>query len=153
MLFCQVIETREESDLVQMRAFVHSIQSATALTSEAGKMHLLFQALYNVASHYVEMSQTQTQPGLGLGQAQAQANVQMNDYLAALGFANMGSRGGGHDAQPAEAESVPGDHASLAGPAALQQEGVDISWMMGDWLHNNQAMMELLQFSDYIVEH
>ncbi|EFX04895.1 c6 zinc finger domain containing protein [Grosmannia clavigera kw1407] len=149
VLFCQVIETQDESDLVQMQAFVYSIQSATALSSEAGKMHLLFQALYNVASHYVEMSRTQMQAGQGLDYTQA--SVQMNDYLAALGFSNMASRVGGSDAQPAEEQPVPGDHTSTVG-SVPPQDGGEMGWMMGGWLHDNQAMVELMQFSDYIAE-
>lgn len=111
VLFCQVIETRDRTDLARLQGFVVSIQSSN--TREGGvsepvdRLCRLFQVLYSVASHYVEsyyasgaQSSGEYHPGGmgGGGTALAQSDMYqgvpiastaltgIDSYLAALGF-------------------------------------------------------------------
>lgn len=55
VVFCHVIETRDEADIARLGAFVASIQPAAAASDAAAKLHRLLQVLHGVAARWVEL--------------------------------------------------------------------------------------------------
>lgn len=153
ILFCQVIETRNQSDLVLMQGFVTSIQKAPAVSEGASKIHHLFQTLYNVACHYIDLSQSQVQLN------NVHANVQMNAHLTALGFMPRDADQdpntlldpilGCPQALPGQltqnAFMSPGSAQGTAGPTS-------ILWMLDDWYSSNPALMSMVYGTDLTLE-
>ncbi|KAK4139899.1 fungal-specific transcription factor-like protein [Dichotomopilus funicola] len=134
VIFCQVIETRDKSDLARLEAFVNSLLPHISASEAVEKLRRLFQALYSVASQYVE-SQTGA-PGV-----QHQAST-VDTCLVALGFPaqpNLGLQ---------EAPSVPAGEES-ASEAAFQRGVNPMIWMgtgtdLEDWFYSNQEMLSFL---------
>ncbi|KAH6952454.1 fungal-specific transcription factor domain-containing protein [Ilyonectria sp. MPI-CAGE-AT-0026] len=117
---CVVMETQNQTDLTHLHAFVTSIQPAPTVSDAASRMHRLFQVLCSVALRYVEF-RISTPQG-----CQTQASVQMNTYLATLGFPLAGL---------SEGQMAP------ANPMMTMANGAQLE----DWFYSNQAIMELLQ--------
>ncbi|KAJ4255400.1 hypothetical protein NW762_009395 [Fusarium torreyae] len=149
VVFCQVIETQDQTDLARLHSFCTSIESSIPLSDAAAKTHRLFQVLYTVALRYIEF-RTTTPPA-----DQTQASAELNTYLAALGFPPAGlNNGGQQQAQmnPAQggAFSQPlGDLSMLDGTEG-QRGANPMMWMgntaqLGEWFNSNQQMMELLE--------
>ena len=101
VLFCQVIETKDRTDLSRLQAFVVSIQSRNggngSVSEAVDRLCRLFQVLYSVASHYVEShtsgssytggsggGEDQIFQGSGIGGIGTMTGI--DSYLAALGF-------------------------------------------------------------------
>lgn len=141
VLFCQVIETRDQTDLARLHIFLTSVQSAPTFSDAAGKMYRLFQVLYSVALRYTEL-QNSTPPV-----EQAQASMEMDNYLAALGFPSMIFDG----QQQAQATGfAQGDLLQGTGGTSVNP----MMWMsntaqLEDWFNSNQQMMGLLQESNF----
>ncbi|KAF5010763.1 hypothetical protein FDECE_3093 [Fusarium decemcellulare] len=149
VVFCQVIETQDQTDLALLHSFCTSMESSIALSEAAAKMHRLFQVLYTLALRYIEF-RTCTPPA-----DQTQASAELNTYLAALGFppagldnrqqqtTTMGPAQGGAFGQPL------GDVGMLDGTEG--QRGANTMMWMGntaqleEWFNSNQQMMELLE--------
>ncbi|KAH6691446.1 fungal-specific transcription factor domain-containing protein [Plectosphaerella plurivora] len=146
VIFCNVIETQDQMDLARLHEFVTSIQSAPTVSDAAGKMHRLFQVLYSVALRYIEF-RVSTPP-----EGQMQASAEMDTYLAALGLppqqsqhtgaADFGAAGFGTDPM---GDDAMGD---------VQRTGFPTMWMgngaqLDDWFYSNQAMMGLMQQSNF----
>ncbi|KAH7142024.1 fungal-specific transcription factor domain-containing protein [Dactylonectria macrodidyma] len=120
VIFCQVIETQNKTDLAHLHTFVTSIQSALTVSDAASRMHRLFQVLHSVALRYVEF-RICTPHG-----CQTQASAEMNTYLAALGFLVAGLSEG---------------QRAAANPMMTMGNETQLE----DWFYSNQAIMELLE--------
>ena len=149
VVFCQVIETQDQTDLARLHSFCTSVETTITLSDAAAKTHRLFQVLYTVALRYIEF-RTTTPPA-----DQTQASAELNNYLAALGFPPTGLNNGGQqpsqmDATQAGSFSQPlGDMGMLDG-AEGQRGANTMMWMgntaqLGEWFNSNQQMMELLE--------
>lgn len=143
VLFCQVIETRDQSDLARLHIFLTSLQSAPSFSDAAGKMYRLFQVLYSVALRYTEL-QNSTPPV-----EQAQASLEMDNYLAALGFPSMT-----FDAQQQPQVTGFEQGALLQGTDVRGGSVNPMMWMgnsaqLEDWFNSNQQMMGLLQETNF----
>lgn len=84
VLFCNIMETQNQSDLDLFGAFLSSIESASAVSEPAAKMHRLFQVLYNIAARYIQLQmqsdagQTEAQLAtLGLPRARTWSTAQL----------------------------------------------------------------------------
>ncbi|KAJ0296291.1 hypothetical protein COL516b_011701 [Colletotrichum fioriniae] len=175
VIFCQVIETSDTSDLARLQGFVASIQGAKEFTEASARLCRLFQVLYNVAFRYVEM-RSQGSGGGGGGsssgnnnnhQQQQQSEEQgqeMDKYLTALGFPPAS----GHPQQHAQQSSDVGSeqmsgmtsggaedgmNGAGAGSGALNQ----MMWMgnaaqLEDWFYSNQQMMGLVEDDDSFLQ-
>jgi hypothetical protein len=137
VLFCQVIETRDRTDLARLEGFIASLQPHTASTEAVDKLRRLFQVLYSVASQYVGSQ-------AGATSDEQQPSVEVDTCLAALGFPSQPVPGQ-HEAGYLPHGSV-GDFSDQA-----FQRGVNpMIWMgngtqLEDWFYNNQQMMTLLE--------
>ncbi|KAK7425531.1 hypothetical protein QQZ08_007972 [Neonectria magnoliae] len=144
VIFCQVIETQNQTDLAYLHAFVTSIQSAPTVSDAAARMHRLFQVLYSVALRYVEFRTSTPQT------CQAKASAEMDSYLAALGFPFAGLGDGQQhqlQQQPHSGfEQGAGDGMGEGRrPSASPVMSMGNGTQLEDWFNSNQAMMELLQ--------
>ncbi|KAF4963536.1 hypothetical protein FSARC_8473 [Fusarium sarcochroum] len=149
VVFCQVIETQDQTDLARLHSFCTSMESSIPLSDAAAKTHRLFQVLYTVALRYIEF-RTTTPPA-----DQTQASAELNTYLAALGFPPAGLNNGGQQqaqmnpAQAGEFSQPLGDLNMLDGTEG-QRGANTMMWMgntaqLGEWFNSNQQMMELLE--------
>ena len=136
VLFCQIIETRDQTDLARLHAFMTSIQNAPSFSDAAAKMFRLFQVLYSVALRYIECQNSAPQ------KQQTQASAELDNYLAALGFPSAGFDGGQQQQQATE----------CANGGIVDGMGMNnpMRWMgpsaqLDDWFSRNQQMMGLLQ--------
>ncbi|EXF81720.1 fungal specific transcription factor [Colletotrichum fioriniae PJ7] len=173
VIFCQVIETSDTSDLARLQGFVASIQGAKEFTEASARLCRLFQVLYNVAFRYVEMRSQGSGGGGGSSgnnnnqQQQQQSEEQgqeMDKYLTALGFPPAS----GHPQQHAQQSSDVGSeqmsgmtsggaedgmNGAGAGSGALNQ----MMWMgnaaqLEDWFYSNQQMMGLVEDDDSFLQ-
>lgn len=140
------METRDQTDLARLDAFVHSIESASTLSAPAGKMHGLFQALYKIAARYIALATQLNQEEPPLPETEAQ--------LAAIGFphAQLHSQSSNPldvmATQLFDGQSNIGDTSS---DTHLGQSSVNPMFWMGNgaqlenWLYDNQMSMESLQ--------
>ncbi|KAK4149344.1 hypothetical protein C8A00DRAFT_18946 [Chaetomidium leptoderma] len=136
VLFCQVIETKDRTDLIRLEAFVASLQPHPTVTEAVDKFRRLFQVLYNVASQYVESQ-------AGVGRDDQQSSTEVDTCLAAFGFPS----------HPIPGQQQAGYLAGAMGDASDQafQRGVNpMIWMgngtqLEDWFYNNQQMITLLE--------
>lgn len=159
VIFCNVIETQDQTDLARLHEFITSIQTAPTISEAAGKMHRLFQVLYSVALRYIEF-RVSTPP-----ENQMQASAEMDTYLAALGLPAAGGPG---MMQPMQQQQQQQQHAAAAdfgfgsadgmgGDDAMgdvQRTGFPTMWMgngaqLDDWFYSNQAMLGLMQQSSF----
>ncbi|KAK4448419.1 fungal-specific transcription factor domain-containing protein [Podospora aff. communis PSN243] len=152
VLFCQVIETRDQTDLSRLQAFVTSISrpESTSLTSEPEteaitKVRKLFQVLCHIAQHYVDAYTTDSSSSSGMAKVyhshtQSTGNTEIDSYLATLGF---------------PAQGIPNNQQQQQEQQQLQQSeepgGVNPMLWMGsgtqleDWFYSNQQMMDFLE--------
>ncbi|KAF4441897.1 hypothetical protein F53441_11857 [Fusarium austroafricanum] len=149
VVFCQVIETQDQTDLARLHSFCTSLETTIPLSDAAAKTYRLFQVLYTVALRYIEF-RTTTPPA-----DQTQASAELNNYLAALGFPPAGLSSGGQEPahiNPAQAGAFSqplGDMGMLDG-AEGQRGANTMMWMgntaqLGEWFNSSQQMMELLE--------
>ncbi|GKU01982.1 hypothetical protein FLAG1_03094 [Fusarium langsethiae] len=149
VVFCQAIETQDQSDLARLHNFCTSVETTITLSDAAAKMHRLFQVLYTVALRYIEFRTTTPTAD------QTQASAELNTYLAALGFPPAGLSNGGQQPSPMDAAQAGafsqtlGDMGMLDG-AEGQRGANTMMWMgntaqLGEWFNSNQQMMELLE--------
>ncbi|KAG8669090.1 hypothetical protein FPOAC1_008478 [Fusarium poae] len=149
VVFCQAIETQDQSDLARLHNFCTSVETTITLSDAAAKMHRLFQVLYTVALRYIEFRTTTPTAD------QTQASAELNTYLAALGFPPAGLNNGGQQPSPMDATQAGafsqtlGDMGMLDG-AEGQRGANTMMWMgntaqLGEWFNSNQQMMELLE--------
>jgi hypothetical protein len=124
VLFCNVMETRDQHDLSLLHSFIDSIHSASTISSHAAKMHGLFRVLHNIARHYV-----------------TQLGPETDAQLAAMGFP--------HVRQYGTADSLGDVHSQVFGePSGVAEGGVDPMFWMGNgaelesWLFENQVEVE-----------
>ncbi|KAK3301852.1 uncharacterized protein B0T15DRAFT_442060 [Chaetomium strumarium] len=134
VLFCQVIETKDRTDLDRLHAFVSSLQlekvdSSGGVSDAIDKLRRLFQVLYSVATQYVDQSHTEAH----------QPSMEVDTCLAALGF-------------PSSQGSIIGfgDFTSGTSSAAFQRGVNPMIWMgngaqLEDWFYSNQQMMAFLE--------
>nr|RBR02749.1 hypothetical protein FVER53263_04892 [Fusarium verticillioides] len=149
VVFCQVIETQDQTDLARLHSFCTSLETTIQLSDAAAKTYRLFQVLYTVALRYIEF-RTSTPPA-----DQTQASAELNNYLAALGFPPAGLDNGvqqsAHmDPSQAGAFSQPLGDMSMLDGADGQRGANTMMWMgntaqLGEWFNSSQQMMELLE--------
>ncbi|KAF5658365.1 C6 transcription factor [Fusarium heterosporum] len=149
VVFCQVIETQDQTDLARLHSFCTSLDTTIPLSDAAAKTHRLFQVLYTVALRYIEFRTTTPPPD------QTQASVELNNYLTALGFPPAGLGIGGQQAsqmnpdQNSAFSQQLGD-VGMPDDAEGQRGANTMMWMgntaqLGEWFNSNQQMMELLE--------
>ncbi|KAH6955203.1 fungal-specific transcription factor domain-containing protein [Fusarium avenaceum] len=149
VVFCQVIETQDQTDLARLHSFCTSMETSIPLSDAAGKTHRLFQVLYTVALRYIEFRTTSPPP------EQTQASAELNNYLAALGFPPAGINNGGHQATPMNPDQTgafpqPLGDMGMIDDAEGQRGANTMMWMgntaqLEEWFNSNQQMMELLE--------
>lgn len=148
VIFCQVLETHDRTDLDRLGAFVDSIKSAPGVSDAAQMMHGLSQSLYLVALEYLKLSESESLS------EDMQACVETEMCLAALGLpycgANMGTesqlverrRGYGPDfSQFMNASGWPdagsSDQQRMMNPMAGARNMANLE----DWIHFGYAAM------------
>ncbi|RTE75149.1 hypothetical protein BHE90_010393 [Fusarium euwallaceae] len=151
VLFCHIIEARDQADLDRLGNFVASIQPAADISEAAAKLHRLFQLLHSVALRYLELHASTPDDG------QAEASGEIDRYLAALGLPSSAGQGlqgsfvqsmgsdfsqGGLDMAGANT----GDGQGLINPMMPVRNGADLE----HWLYNNQAMWALMEKPDLL---
>ncbi|OHW96910.1 fungal specific transcription factor domain-containing protein [Colletotrichum incanum] len=152
VIFCQVIETQEKTDLNRLGAFVASIQPAAAASDAAAKLYRLFQVLHNVAARYVELS--------GPYNGQPQASEEMDMYLKLLGVphgeesnvSEQHRQGFAHDLEGDFAQAACGDGTSTGevqtGPMVMNpMMRMGNGAQLEEWFYRNQALMQSVQTS------
>ncbi|KAF5021506.1 hypothetical protein F66182_6449 [Fusarium sp. NRRL 66182] len=146
VVFCQVIETQDQTDLARLHSFCTSMESSLSLSDAAAKTYRLFQVLYTIALRYVEFRTTTPTAD------QTQASAELNTYLAALGFPPAGLNN--PEQQPAQMDpnafTQPVGEMSMLDGTAGQRGANAMMWMgntsqLGEWFNSNQQMMELLE--------
>lgn len=156
VIFCNVMETRDQADLVRLDAFIISIQSASTVSEPAAKMHRLFQVLYNIASRYLELHaqpnseessvpETEAQlAALGLPHARIWTATQQHQMQSSTLLERM-ETGLFHDAanMAVSTDEIPLGQWAV-NPMLWMGNGVQLE----NWLYDNQASMELLQEVD-----
>ncbi|WQF79624.1 hypothetical protein CDEST_04638 [Colletotrichum destructivum] len=155
VIFCQVMETSDATDLARLQGFVASIQDAKEFTEASARLCRLFQVLYNVAFRYVEMRNSSQQTG------QAQASQEMDKYLTALGFPSAGqsSEGGpdGSDQLPMGGGGGSGGDEGMTSTGSGLVPLNQMLWMgnasqLEDWFYSNQQMMGLVEDDDSFLQ-
>ncbi|WQF79089.1 hypothetical protein CDEST_04103 [Colletotrichum destructivum] len=154
VIFCQVIETQDETDLSRLGAFVTSIQPAATVSDAAGKLCRLFQVLHNVAARYVDRS--------GPYDDQPQATEEMDMYLRLLGVhhgeeGNVSEhqrQGFAHDLDGNFAQAACGDGTSTgevqAGPMVMNpMMRMGNGAQLEEWFYRNQALMQSFRTSPH----
>jgi len=154
VLFCQVIETRDRTDLSRLQAFVASTTVSTPQGYPANealaKSHKLFQVLCNIATHYVdrqEASDRQKAASTEAGEVPSSGQAGINDgidaYLATLGFPSQNVADHHQPPNFVGAESQTAEESALRGvnPMLWMGNGAQLE----DWFYNNQQMMEFLE--------
>ncbi|KAF4999996.1 hypothetical protein FGRMN_2077 [Fusarium graminum] len=149
VVFCQVIETQDQTDLARLHSFCTSMETTIPLSDAAAKTHRLFQVLYTVALRYIEFRTATPPPD------QTQASAELNNYLAALGFPPAGLGIGGQQATQMNPDQNSAFSQQLGDVGMLDdaegQRGANtMMWMgntaqLGEWFNSNQQMMELLE--------
>lgn len=151
VLFCHIIEARDQTDLDRLGTFVASIQPASDISDAAAKLHRLFQVLHSVALRYVELHSSTPDDG------QAEASGEIDRYLAALGIPSSTGQGlqrgfvqsMGSDFAQGELDMAganPADGQSLINPMMRMGNGAELE----HWLYNNQAMWALMEKPDFL---
>lgn len=148
VLFCNVIETKDQMDLARLQAFVASLQLESAVSEAADKLRRLFQVLLSVASHYVE---TQNPNSAGEHQRQA-SSIDIDTYLSTLGFPSASQVPAEQPQHNSQFSSSTVEGATMPEADNQQfQRGVNPMLWMGngaqleDWFYNNQQVMTLLE--------
>lgn len=160
VIFCQVIETRDQSDLERLHTFITSIKLAHTVSESATKMTRLFQALYGIARRYVDFRAANPE-------ANPMQDATMESYLSSMGFLTTEQLDGvRHEWVTDEGPGQPGDDAVAGqGSTANMEMGANnttrtgqratnpMMWLghgaqLEDWLYHNQAMMDILESSD-----
>ncbi|KAM0473748.1 hypothetical protein ACHAP7_008080 [Fusarium lateritium] len=145
VVFCQVIETQDQTDLARLHSFCTSMETSIPLSDAAAKTHRLFQVLYTVALRYIEFRTISPPP------EQTQASAELNNYLAALGFPPAGiNNGGPMNPDQTGAFSQPLGDMGMIDDAEGQRGANTMMWMgntaqLGEWFNSSQQMMELLE--------
>ncbi|KAH6839621.1 fungal-specific transcription factor-like protein [Chaetomium sp. MPI-CAGE-AT-0009] len=135
VLFCQVIEARDRTDLARLEGFVTSLQPHTAVSEAVDRLHRLFHVLHTVALQYLD-----SQAGAGRDDQQAST---VDNCLAALGFPS----------QPGlvfQEAAYPTGGTADANDSAFQRGVNPMIWMgngteLEDWFYNNEQMMHILE--------
>ncbi|KAM5375809.1 hypothetical protein ACJZ2D_005865 [Fusarium nematophilum] len=159
VVFFQVIETQDQTDLDRLGAFVASIQPAADVSDATAKLHRLFHVLHSVALRYVELHASTPYDG------QMEAGAEIDRYLAALGMPSPTGQGH-HGQRKSFVQSIGSDFAQGSGEVdgGLGMAGVDLGdgqglvnpiLRMGNgaglehWFYNNQAMWGLIEKSNF----
>ncbi|XEV07242.1 hypothetical protein FSHL1_012529 [Fusarium sambucinum] len=148
VIFCNVIETQDESDLARLQAFVISIQSATSISSPAARLHRLSQTLCRIALSYVKFRISSTTIDNWQGASK------IDSYLDALGFssASVGNPSR-HHTMFSQHNSIGDNGAVGTNNAGTSTDGMGdefrvanpMMWMgnsmeLEEWLENSEAM-------------
>ncbi|CCF46569.1 fungal specific transcription factor, partial [Colletotrichum higginsianum] len=154
VIFCQVIQTQDKTDLDRLGAFVASIQPAATVSDAAGKLCRLFQVLHNVAARYVDRS--------GPYDDQTQATEEMDMYLRLLGvhhgeegnISEHQRQGFAHDLDGNVAQAACGDGTSTGevqtGPMVMNpMMRMGSGAQLEEWFYRNQALMQSFQTSPH----
>lgn len=149
VLFCQVIETRDQTDLTRLQAFVSSIirpentlTSSEPETEAVTKLRKLFQVLCHVAQHYIDAQKTGNPSDSGVDgtshwQPQTATGNDIDSYLATLGFPAQSVPDQQQQQQPPQHGEEPGG----VNPMLWMGSGTQLE----DWFYSNQQMMDFLE--------
>lgn len=153
VVFCNVIETRNQNDLDCLGRFVTSIQTASDSSEAALRIYRLFQVLHNVAVRYVELHVSQPTEN------QIQDSDEMDTYLAALGMPPLAEQNDGNQRRyftglPQGADGhQPG--MDTTGVSHNREPGflhpmllTGNEFELEHWFYSNQAMMGLMEQSN-----
>lgn len=141
------METLNQADLDCFEGFLKSIESASAVSEPAAKMHKLFNLLYNIAARYIEL------------QSQASA-VQTEMQLVALGLprartftAPQLQKGSFESQGDTQTEHLQESHILATNDHEFQWAVNPIFWTgngaeLENWFYENQSPIETLQNMD-----
>ncbi|KAL6410631.1 hypothetical protein AUP68_07059 [Ilyonectria robusta] len=154
VVFCQVIETRDEIDLSRLQSFVASIDTGPPVPDAAANMYRLFKALYRVALRYIEFRDS-TPPV-----DQPNAGAELNTCLNALGFTHVGLN---HAQQEATGLCLGRNEVARYATGAdvmggMDGQGVNPIWMsnpaeLEDWFNNSDQVMEFIEQTSFTSPH
>lgn len=154
VVFCQVIETRDEIDLSRLQSFVASIDTGPPVPDAAANMYRLFKALYRVALRYIEFRDS-TPPV-----DQPNAGAELNTCLNALGFTHVGLN---HAQQEATGLCLGRNEVARYATGAdvmggMEGQGVNPIWMsnpaeLEDWFNNSDQVMEFIEQTSFTSPH
>ncbi|XHF99239.1 hypothetical protein AWENTII_002745 [Aspergillus wentii] len=132
VLFCHIIETSSQTDLIRLTDFVASLQPISSLSEAIAKLYHLCHVLTTVARLYVEAKdQDQNdQTLLSVGQ-------EFDTYLTALGLAPVAGDG----EAVVSATTMAGDGMEGGGGGNQYAQ----TTQLGNWFSGNQYMMGLLE--------
>ncbi|KAK0620142.1 fungal-specific transcription factor domain-containing protein, partial [Immersiella caudata] len=151
VLFCQVIETRDQTDLSRLHAFVSSIsrpETASASfepeTEAITKVRKLFQVLCHIAQHYVEACTTGSSSSSGAakmhhGHTQSTGKNEIDSYLATLGFPAQVIPDHHHQQEQQQPQQI--EEPGGVNPMLWMGSGTQLE----DWFYSNQQMMDFLE--------
>ncbi|KAI1343461.1 fungal-specific transcription factor domain protein [Xylariaceae sp. FL0016] len=125
VIFCLVLESSDMTDLQRLADFVASLETASDISPSTAKLYQLCQALYNVASLYVEAKAQRP-----IDQGMVPVGNEFDMYLSQLGFMPIDETMGGTGLDMGV------DDQSRSMTQALQ---------LGDWFSGNNMMMGLLE--------
>ncbi|KAK4929406.1 hypothetical protein LTR49_004010 [Elasticomyces elasticus] len=141
VVFCNIIETADKTDLSRLQDFVSSIQAVSVLSPPAVKLSQLAQVLHNIAYRFVELHSVTTVHGPSHAQRSSNAGLEVDEYLDALGLA------------PARRTSMAVTAVPLPSYPAYSDEAAgdffqaDPSQLNG-WLDDHEQMLDLLYDQD-----
>ncbi|KAK5712091.1 hypothetical protein LTR15_012160 [Elasticomyces elasticus] len=141
VVFCNIIETADKTDLSRLQDFVSSIQAVSVLSPPAVKLSQLAQVLHNIAYRFVELHSVTTVHGPSHAQRSSNAGLEVDEYLDALGLA------------PARRTSMAVTAVPLPSYPAYSDEAAgdffqaDPSQLNG-WLDDHEQMLGLLYDQD-----
>ncbi|KAK0641369.1 hypothetical protein B0T16DRAFT_214065 [Cercophora newfieldiana] len=151
VLFCQVIETRDETDLARLQAFVTSISrpetspaSSEPETEAVTKVRKLFQVLCHVAQHYIDAHKAGNSGHSGSDrgsqwQPQTATTSEIDSYLATLGFPAQSFPDQQQPQQQQQQQQ--GEESAGVNPMLWMGSGTQLE----DWFYSNQQMMDFLE--------
>ncbi|KAF2010912.1 hypothetical protein BU24DRAFT_427102 [Aaosphaeria arxii CBS 175.79] len=143
VVFCNVMETRDHADLARLEAFLKSIESASAVSEPAAKMHKLFQVLYNIAVRYIEVRAEETEAQLAaLGLPHARTYSANQSFVQSLGSHEEVQPDLIHD--PRNSEINTDELQWAVNPMFWMGNGAELE----NWFYDNQSSMETLQDMD-----
>ncbi|KAH7120471.1 hypothetical protein EDB81DRAFT_700705 [Dactylonectria macrodidyma] len=152
VVFCQVIETRDEMDLARLESFINSMDSAPPVLDAAANMYRLFHALYKVAVRYIEFRNSTPPAG------PTKTGAQLNNCLNALGFTNVGLEAGQQDTSGMFQGQIDST-GSFMGDDAIDsfmegQQEINPIWtsdpaQLDGWFNNNNQVMEFIEQTSF----
>ncbi|KAF4456250.1 hypothetical protein FALBO_15454 [Fusarium albosuccineum] len=156
ILFCNIVETSDSSDLQHLGRFVEALKSLSAVPRYAracGRQLPIFKALYEVAAKYVEAKGKAWQSGPSINGGLAGQAIEAsldNENVRRAHPVGSSRKSDGPVATSVEAETqqIVANNASRNNTNEMKPDfGMEVdlsSAEIGDWFYHSQQMMRLL---------